>query len=123
MSGGLAIWGCLHSHPAFDELVSFEGVEDGSQLLPIKLQQFQHVLLFDTGVANQNVQGQRMFGPVETTHHILGKTLQSSWDFGENLWVCHIKRPEARREGKEAVNRMPWFKKSTGAQERVCKAF
>lgn len=89
MARGLAVRGCLDPHPAFDELVTLEGVEDSPQLLPVELQELQHVLLLHAGVPDEDVQSQSMLDAIKATHHIFGKAFESCWDLSEDVWVSH----------------------------------
>lgn len=91
----------LHTHAALDKLVGFQGVKHGTQLLAVKLEQLQHVLLTHTGIADQHVQSQSVLDAVETTHHLLGQALQRCRDFSQNLRLSHHAHSWKLQEGKE----------------------
>lgn len=101
---GLAIRRRLHAHTALDELVGFQSVQHGAQLLAVKLEQLQHVLLTHAGIADQHVQGQSMLDAVETTHHLLGQALQRRWDFSQHLRLGHHTHSWRLQEQKESLD-------------------
>lgn len=86
---GFAVGSRLDPHPAFDELVTLEGVEDSPQLLPVELEELQHVLLLHAGVPDEDVQSQSVLDAVKAAHHILGEAFESCWHLSEDVWVSH----------------------------------